>query len=51
MATRREYLVKCSEAEKEGQDVSAIPVVDEIPDEVRKEREKPETAVARADWE
>lgn len=51
MTTRREYLVKCAEAEKEGQDVSAIPVVDEIPDEVRKEREESETAAARAHWE
>jgi hypothetical protein len=51
MAHRREYLAKCAEAEKEGQDVHSIPVVDEIQDDVRKEREESETATAMANWE
>ena len=51
IAARRDYLAKCAEAEKEGQEVSEIPVVDEIPDEVRREREESETAALRHSWE
>ena len=51
LAARKEYLAQCAEAEKDGVDASSIPVVDEIPDDVRKEREESETAAALEQWE
>lgn len=51
VAARREYMAKCAEAEKEGRDVAEVePVVDEIPEDVRREREEQETAELREKW-
>ncbi len=52
MAARREYLARCAEAEKEGRDAAEVaPVVEEIPEDVRREREEAETGEAQACWE